>query len=180
MTRGELIHIISESIKQQVLNEGDSKFSINNAQGYLDKGYSPEEVFYYIGKFTEGYSPVMLDDKWNFISTNSVLLSPDQWFDEVTKFENGFAIVKLNDKWNFIDTKGRILSPGQWFDSVGSFIDGFSLIELNGEWHFVDKNGKLYDKSPFDNKPLNEKAMNTLKSIIKETIKMELKTLTKK
>ena len=70
---------------------------------------SPNQWFDGFGNFSDGYAPVKLNGKWNFIDTQGKLVSPNQWFDDVGDFYDGYAKVELNGKWNFIDTQGNII-----------------------------------------------------------------------
>ena len=112
-------------------------------QDLLDQGVDPEEIFDWIGDFSEGYAVVELNNKFNFIDTQGKLFSPNQWFDGFGNFSDGYAPVKLNNKWNLIDTQGKLVSPNQWFDYVGDFSDGYAPVKLNGKWYKIDTKGNI-------------------------------------
>ena len=81
--------------------------TFENVQELLDSGRKPEEVFFYCCDPHEGFSLVMLNDKYNFMDENRKLLS-NQWFeDHDGHFNEGFACVKLNGNWIFIDKNGK-------------------------------------------------------------------------
>ena len=113
-------------------------------QDLLDQGVDPEEIFDWIGDFSEGYAVVELNNKFNFIDTQGKLFSPNQWFDGFGNFSDGYAPVKLNNKWNLIDTQGKLVSPNQWFDGVYAFYNGYARLKLNNKWNFIDTQGKLF------------------------------------
>ena len=73
----------------------------------LQNGANPKDVFDWVGVFQEGFARVRLGDKWNFINTDSEILS-NLWFDQVWDFYDGFASVILNGKEYKIDTKGNL------------------------------------------------------------------------
>ena len=114
----------------------------------LDNGVSPNDIFEFVGDFYEGYAPVQLNRKFNFINRTNKLLS-DTWFDWVDYFHNGYAIVKLDGKWNFIDTHGKLISD-TWFDEVENFYYGRAKVRLYDKWNFIDTNGKLISDTWFD------------------------------
>jgi hypothetical protein len=117
---------------------------LENVQEQLDRGNKPEEVFDFVGGFVEGFSPVNLNGKYNFIDENGKLLSPNQWFDGYLNFCEGCARVWLNGKYNLIDKNGKILSPNQWFKGCGSFKEGFAWINIYGKGlNYINKNGKI-------------------------------------
>ena len=120
----------------------------DEAQELLDAGTPPEEIFQYVGDFSEGFARVSLNGKWNFIDKNCKLLS-NTGFDNACKFSEGVAIVVLNDKYNFIDRNGKFLS-NTGFDGVGDFSEGFARVQLNGKYNFIDKNGKFLSNMGFD------------------------------
>ena len=94
-----------------------------------------------VGDFKEGFAPVKLNGKYNFINTGEQFLS-HQWFDSAWSFNEGFAGVQLNGKWNFINTEGQFLSK-EWFDWVENFNGGSASVQLNGKWYNLDKEGNL-------------------------------------
>ena len=112
-------------------------------QDLLDQGVDPEEIFDWIGDFSDGYAVVELNNKWNLIDTQGKLFSPNQWFDGAGDFSDGYARVELNNKYNFIDTQGKLFSPNQWFDYVGDFSDGYAPVKLNGKWYKIDTKGNI-------------------------------------
>ena len=119
----------------------------DEVQELLDDGKKPEEIFKYIDAFCEGFALVELNDKINFINTNSQLIS-NTWFDYGGYFRDGFARVQLNDKCNFINTNGQIISK-TWFDYGGYFRDGFACVKLNNQWNFINTNGQIISKTWF-------------------------------
>ena len=120
----------------------------DEVQDLLDSGKRPEEVFDDAGDFHDGYAPVRLNGKYNFIDTEGKIQF-DQWFDYVDNFHEGYAEVQLNGKYNFTDTEGDILSP-QWFDVVGNFHEGYAEVQLNGKHNFIDTEGKIQFDQWFD------------------------------
>ena len=121
----------------------------DEAQGLLDSGKRPEEVFDWIDDFNNDFATVILNGKWNFIDKEGKILS-DQWFDYVGGFINGFAAVKLNGKYNFISIEGKLLFPNQWYDRIFSFHDGFAPVKLNGKWNFINTEGKILSQQWFE------------------------------
>ena len=120
----------------------------DEVQELLDDGKKPEEIFKYIDAFCEGFALVELNDKINFINTNSQLIS-NTWFDYGGYFRDGFARVQLNDKCNFINTNGQIISK-TWFDDCGNFHNGFAIVALNHKWNFINTNGQIISNTWFD------------------------------
>ena len=120
----------------------------DEVQELLDDGKKPEEIFKYIGAFCEGFALVELNDKINFINTNSQLIS-NTWFDYGGYFMDGFARVQLNDKCNFINTNGQIISK-TWFGDCGYFRDGFARVQLNDKCNFINTNGQIISDTWFD------------------------------
>jgi hypothetical protein len=120
----------------------------DEVQGLLDSGERPEEVFDWLGYFSEGYATVKLNGKWNFIDKKGKILC-DQWYYWADYFNEGFATVELNGKWNFINKKGKTLSR-QWFDWIGNFHDGYAKVNLNGKWNFINTKGKTLSRQGFD------------------------------
>ena len=98
--------------RQELLDMGIVPFDM--VQELLDSGKKPNEIFQCVGDFRNGYTPVELNDKWNFINRECRLVSPT-WFDNVGDFFNGYAKVELNDKCNLINSEGRLVSP-TWVD----------------------------------------------------------------
>jgi len=116
----------------------------------LTQGVDPMEIFSRIGDFYDGFARVELNRKWNYFTTDGMLLSPDQWFDAAGNFFEGFAGVVLNNgKWNFLTTDGQILykpnEPDQWFDDAYYFHEGFALVEVNRKDYWLRKDGVLCD-----------------------------------
>ena len=120
----------------------------DEVQELLDDGKKPEEIFKYIDAFCEGFALVELNDKINFINTNSQLIS-NTWFDYGGYFRDGFARVQLNDKCNFINTNGQIISK-TWFGDCGYFRDGFARVQLNDKCNFINTNGQIISDTWFD------------------------------
>ena len=120
----------------------------DEVQELLDDGKKPEEIFKYIDAFCEGFALVELNDKINFINTNSQLIS-NTWFDYGGYFMDGFARVQLNDKCNFINTNGQIISK-TWFGDCGYFRDGFARVQLNDKCNFINTNGQIISDTWFD------------------------------
>ena len=157
----------------------------DEVQDLLDSGKKPEEIFTYIGAFSNGFAIVELNKKSNFIGENGQLLY-NQWFDWVSDFDDGFALVRLNNKSNFIGKNGQIVS-NQWFDWVSDFENGFAIVALNNKSNFIDTKGNLYDinkkliknNETNENKNMNKKVIkineNQLTKIVKESIKRLLK-----
>ena len=113
----------------------------------LAQGVDPNDIFSQIDDFDEGFAEVELNGKYNYLTTDRMLLSPDQWFDWVGTFYDGFARVELNNsKYNFITTDGRLLSPDQWFDAVSYFFEGFAEVELNGKYNYLTTEGRIFYK----------------------------------
>ena len=122
----------------------------DEVQELLDDGKKPEEIFKYIDAFCEGFALVELNDKINFINTNSQLIS-NTWFDYGGYFRDGFAYVRLNNKCNFINTDGQLLS-NTWFDDCGIFKNGFARVKLNGQEHYINTNGQIVESKGRKNK----------------------------
>ena len=120
----------------------------DEVQELLDDGKKPEEIFKYIDAFCEGFALVELNDKINFINTNSQLIS-NTWFDYGGYFMDGFARVQLNDKCNFINTNGQLISD-TWFGDCGYFRDGFARVQLNDKCNFINTNGQIISDTWFD------------------------------
>ena len=120
----------------------------DEVQELLDDGKKPEEIFKYIDAFCEGFALVELNDKINFINTNSQLIS-NTWFDYGGYFRDGFARVQLNDKCNFINANGQIISK-TWFGDCGYFRDGFARVQLNDKCNFINTNGQIISDTWFD------------------------------
>ena len=114
---------------------------VDNCKMRLKNGENPKNIFSYCGDFSEGFTCVELDSKYNFINTDGKFLL-EQWFDRCYDFHNGFAIINLNDKFNYINLGGKLISE-QWFDFCESFTKGFADVKLNGKFYKIDKNGKL-------------------------------------
>ena len=114
---------------------GTAYIEINNNGNYIDKeanilfdyASSPDSTF--------GLSIVKLNNKENFFTYKSKLLS-DTWFDEVSAFYDDVSIVKLNNKYNMINLEGNLIFD-DWYDKVGEFNDKGVLravkINKNGE-----------------------------------------------
>jgi hypothetical protein len=109
---------------------------------------SPNQWFYYVKKFHEGFAGVEVFEKgWNFINTEGQYVSKD-WFDGVGDFYGGVAEVRVNGKGkNFINTEGQLLSPKQWFKEVDIFKKGFALVNIWYGWYYLDTEGNIYDKN---------------------------------
>ena len=114
----------------------------------IDPKFKIRLKFDSIGAFKEGFAPVKLNRKYNFINTEGQFLS-QQWFDWVANFNDGFAIVVLNDKRNFINTEGQLVSK-QRLDLAGNFNEGFDGVQLNDKWNFINTKGQLVSKQWFD------------------------------
>ena len=163
----ELSEIIGGNIYEVLgINRLDATF--DNAQSLLDKGYKPEEIFDYVGKFIDGYAYVKLNVKWNWISTDNRLVSPEQWFDDVRNFSNGYAAANVGNNTYIIDTNGRFVkevafdniqelldkgyNPYNIFDTVFSFHNGYAKVKLNGKYNFVSEDYRLVSPNQwFDN-----------------------------
>ena len=190
-TKSELSELIGENFNQvfkpfsreELHSMG--KIMFDEVQDLLDSGKKPEEIFKYVGDFSDGFAIVELNNKYNFINTNGQLVS-NQWFDNAYGFYNGFSIVRLNDKYNLIGKNGQLLS-NQWFDDIYSFSNGFAEVKLNGKWNFIDSKGNLYDKNKKlikknetnENKNMKKQVIksneNQLTQIVKESVKRLLK-----
>ena len=123
---------------------------LDEVQEMLDSGADPEDVFDYIGDFSEGFAKVNLNDKWNFINQEGKLVS-NQWFEGAGNFSEGFGAVALNDKWNFINQEGKLVS-NQWFYMVCRFSrEGFAKVNLKDKgWNFINQKGKLLSNQWFE------------------------------
>ncbi|OBQ23228.1 MAG: hypothetical protein AN486_00015 [Anabaena sp. AL93] len=116
-----------------------------------------EPQFDKVGKFSEGFAPVIVKNKWGFVNlkgNTSITLqnniadeSNDSKRDDHNKSstdlsENilpGFLDKKLTDKYRDEDD---MLSS--------SFSEGLAAIKLNGKWGFINQNGKLVIPYQFD------------------------------
>ena len=145
----ELSEIIGGNI-YEVLGINRLEVTFDNVQELLDKGYKPDDIFDYVGKFIDGYAYVKLNVKWNFINTEGKILSNDIWFDSVWNFYDGYAKVKLNNKFNFIKSNGDILSPDQWFDEIYRFYNGSAIVVLNNKSNWIDTNGNYLSEQWYD------------------------------
>ena len=121
--------------------ENDGKFVCSEITLIKEVDMSDVEKFDEADHFSDGFSVVMLNDKYNFIDTEGKLLS-ERWFDGAYCFSEGFALIYLNGKYNFIDTEGNLLSE-HWYDYASSFCEGFASVYFNGKWHKIDKEGKI-------------------------------------
>jgi hypothetical protein len=145
------------------------KDMVDNTKQRLANGESPDRIFDFVDDFSEGYSKVRLNKKWNFINTDGEYLS-DKWFDssiqdDVYIFRGGYAKVKLNKKYNFINKNGEIISD-TWFDYVGRiFREGYLIVSLNKKWNFINKNGEIISDTWFDS-PVDAKKY--LNNVLKE------------
>ena len=120
----------------------------DEVQALLDSGKKPKDIFNYVFYFNEGFARIQLNGKYNFINTESKLLS-DTWFDYVYAFSEDFARIFLNGKWNFINTEGKLLS-NTWFDTTYNFREGFAYVKLNGKYNLINTEGKLLSDIWFD------------------------------
>ena len=130
------------------LNEIELSEGAVNFYTKIDPKFKIRLKFDSIGAFKEGFAPVKLNDKWNFINREGQVAFK-QWFDWVCKFTDGFVRVKLNGKWNYINTERQIVSK-QWFDCVKDFYEGFAEVKLNGKYNFINTKGQLLSNQWFD------------------------------
>lgn len=89
------------------LNEIGLSEGTINFYSKIDPAFKSRLEFDWVGDFREGFAPVQLNGKWNFINKEGQLVSK-QWFDNERDFIDGFAAVKLNGKWGKIDTEGNL------------------------------------------------------------------------
>ena len=122
--------------------------TVSNALKLIGNGEPIEDVFDECYDFSEGFAPVQLKGKWNFINTQGEILS-QTWFDRCYDFSEGFAPVQLKGKLNFINTHGEIISQ-TWFEDCYDFHEGFATVKLNHQWNFINKNGEYLSKTWYE------------------------------
>jgi len=120
-------------------------------QWFISIGKGLWLMYDWIGIFCNGVAKVILNDKYNYISTQGKLIS-DTWFDEAWNFSEGFGSVMLKNKdkykYNYINSQGKLLSD-MWFDVNWEFSDGFGLVWLNNKCNYIGTNGKLLSDTWF-------------------------------
>ena len=115
----------------------------------LFNGEDPNDIFDYVESFSEGFTRVELNKKWNFINTEGQLLS-NPWYDFIDDFYEGFyRVYKEGKGWNFLNTEGQLLS-NQWFDGVDYFSEGFARVYINDKCNFLNIEGQLLTNQWFD------------------------------
>ncbi|MFN6474224.1 MAG: WG repeat-containing protein [Nostoc sp. SerVER01] len=140
------------------ISETENLYPINfsyNGYGYLNQAgqlvVSPQ--FDQAGKFSGGFAPVKIKDKWGFINlkgqvsitlqNNIVDESNSSKRDDSdrssTDLLKDLGDIKLNTKYR--DDSDRLSS---------SFSEGLAAIKLNGKWGFINENGKLVIPYQFD------------------------------
>jgi len=121
---------------------------LNTVTQRIANGERPQDVFDECLGFCEGFSRVVLNDRYNYIDKSGTIISK-QWFDWCSDFHEGFAKVKLNNKYNYVDENGNILSK-QWFEFCADFKEGFGVVGLNDRFNHIDKSGNIISKQWFD------------------------------
>jgi hypothetical protein len=88
------------------------------------------------GYFSEGLTPVKLNNKWGFIDKTGKEVIPIK-YDNAGYFSEGLAPVKLNGKCGFIDKTGKEVIPIK-YDNVSKIF----LYELDDEIFNIDNETK--------------------------------------
>ncbi|MBW4616667.1 MAG: WG repeat-containing protein [Desmonostoc vinosum HA7617-LM4] len=145
-------------------------FMGRNRSGYAYVNQAAQLVvqpqFDYAGKFSEGFAPVRVNNKWGFINLQGqISISPqfdkvgesssfhidDDWLS--SSFSEGLVGVKLNGKWGFINQSGKLVIPYQ-YDKVQQFSGGIATVKVNGLWGAINPEGKwiqpVFYKSRFE------------------------------
>ena len=118
----------------------NGKWNLINGNG----DYLSNQWFDSICNFSEGWAPVKLNDKYNFMNEHGKLLFPNKWFDWVDNFYEGWAPVKLKGKYNYINIKGNYLSPNQWFDYADVFYSsGWARVYKDATYNYINTKGQF-------------------------------------
>lgn len=116
---------------------------------YLQSIKSCIKTYKYAGDYSDGYSIVLADNKYNFIDKQGNLLSKDG-YEDVKPFKNGLAPVKLGSKWGIINTKNEWVIRPQFID-LWNFNEGLARFYDGNHYGFIDESGKkvFEDKHSF-------------------------------
>ena len=108
----------------------------------------PAEQGSSFSRFSEGFAPVKLGDRWGYIDrAGKFAINPQ--FDAVGVFSDGLAMIILNGKVGYIDSSGKIIITPQ-FEDASKFSQGIAPIRVNEKWGFIDKTGKTVISPQFD------------------------------
>lgn len=99
------------------------------------------KTFRYAGDFSEGYSIVLNENKFNFIDKKGNYLSEDG-YDDVKPFKDGLAPVKLGTKWGMINTKNEWVITPKFID-LWNYNDGLARFYDGKHYGFIDKSGNV-------------------------------------
>lgn len=93
--------------------------------------------------FSQGLTPVCVDDKWGYINEQGDLIIEPQ-FDMVLSFsENGLAPVSFNNEWGYINTNGNFVIEPQ-FDTAEKFAkNGLARVRADDKLGFIDEKGEF-------------------------------------
>lgn len=110
-----------------------------------------EQVYH----FKNGYSSVLMNDKWGFVDTTGNLVIPCE-IEDCGDFSDGLVAILEGDKWGFMDTKGAwVIKPK--YEVVDAFSQGYAPVLENGKVGFINKKGewlvkpKYQSAQPFKN-----------------------------
>ena len=95
-------------------------------------------------------SPVRIDGKYGFMSSNCQIVIPIQYA-EALDFTEGLAAVKIGPRWGYINESGAVVIPAQ-FARAWHFSDGLASVKLDERsplWGFVDKRGQVVIRPQF-------------------------------
>ena len=103
--------------------------------------------------FTEGYTTVRKDDKYNVIDTEGNFVSRN-WFDYIANVWNDdkrLFCVERNGKYNIMDTGGNVVFP-VWFDNMKILRHKRLLyvVEKDGKYNIINLDGDILFPVWFD------------------------------
>ncbi|MFK8038741.1 MAG: WG repeat-containing protein [Crocinitomicaceae bacterium] len=92
--------------------------------------------------------PVQFQEKWGFISDDSVYIIPNT-FDYVDPFSEGLAAVVVNNKVGYITKMGQLKVMCQ-FDEGLPFSEGCAVVEINDKYGMINRQGEFVIQPEFD------------------------------
>lgn len=93
---------------------------------------------------SDGYYPVKLKGKKNYITDDGKLLLPE-WYENIMLFW-GYVLVNDNNRFNVFSLKKTILLSKEWFDKVlisknKLFNNGWCGVQMAGKYTFINEDG---------------------------------------
>jgi len=105
-----------------------------NKYGYINTtGKVIVEPYYdFAWSFTEGMSPMKLNQKYGYINERGAVIVPPI-YDYAWMFSDGLSVVKVGEKFGFINKTGKLVIPAI-YDRADNFHVDRANVCLAGKW----------------------------------------------